>query len=170
METGWKLPLIIDASALIDYCESDLSILSLFSRTVQPVYVGKAALDKVEQLSESKARRNRIQVIMPDIDLALEAAKERGPLAYDDRETLLLARTHGWCCLTNDKALRRECQKERVQVQWGLEPMKILVSRSVITVTRALSVARKISLSNPAFVTATIVDQFEHEINRLKRR
>lgn len=168
METDWKLSLIVDASALIDYCESDLSILSRFSKTVQPVYVGKAALDKVEQLSESQARRSHINLVLPDIELALEAAQKRGPLAYDDHETLLLAKKHGWCCLTNDRALRRECRKERVQVQWGLEPMKTLVARSAITATNAILIARKISEVNP-FITDIIVAEFEQQIGRINR-
>ncbi|MEW6051730.1 MAG: hypothetical protein AB1644_11825 [Candidatus Zixiibacteriota bacterium] len=168
METDWKLSLIVDSSALIDYCESDLSILSLFSQTVQPVYVGKAALDNVKQLSETQARRIHIQIVIPDIALALEAAEKRGPLAYDDHETLLLAKSHGWCCLTNDKALRRECQNEGVQVRWGLEPMKILVAQSELTVARAILVAQEISKVNP-FITQKIVDEFSQQIRKIKR-
>lgn len=169
METDWKLSLIVDASALIDYCDSDLSILSRFSQTVQPVYVGKAALDKVQQLTESQARRSHINVVLPDIELALEAAKKRGPLAYDDHETLLLAKSHSWCCLTNDKVLRRECRKERVQVQWGLEPMKILVARGAITASNAILIARTISEINP-FITDRIIAEFEQQIWRIRRR
>ncbi len=168
METDWKLSLIVDASALIDYCESDLSVLSRFSQTVQPVYVGKAALEKVDQLSESQAHRSHINVVLPNIELALEAAEKRGPLAYDDHETLLLAKSHGWCCLTNDKALRRECRKERVQVQWGLEPMKTLVAQNELTVGRAILIAQKISEVNP-FITQKIVDVFEQQIRMIRR-
>lgn len=167
MGIDWKLPLILDASALIDYCKSDLSILSRFSREVQPVYVGKAALRKVRQLSEADARRNHITIVVPDLELALKAAETRGRLAYDDHETLLLAKVNDWCCLTNDKALRRECQKESVQVQWGLEPMRILVSRSLITAPQAILVARKISEVNP-YVTEKIVAEFEQQIVRIR--
>lgn len=152
MGIDWKLPLIVDASALIDYRESDLSILSRFSQEIQPVYVGKAALAKVRQLSEVDARRNHITIVVPDLELALKAAEIRGPLAYDDHETLLLAKVNDWCCLTNDRALRRECQKERVEVQWGLEPMKILVAQGDLTVARAILIAQEMSKVNP-FIT-----------------
>lgn len=168
MEIDWKLPLIVDASALIDYCESDLSILSRFAQEVLPVYIGKAAFDKVEQLSEALAHQHNITIFLPELELALQAAQARGSLAYDDHETLLIAKSKSWCCLTNDKALRRECLRESVQVRWGLEPMKMLVARKLITVPHAIRVALKMSNVNP-FITQKIVSDFEEQIRMIRR-
>ena len=169
MPVSWKQHVIVDANVLIDYCESDLSVLCLFSEKIQSVHIGKSTLNKVKQITEAEAEQNRLLIEIPSIELALEAAAKRGSLAYDDRETLLLAKENAWCCLTNDKPLRQECLDEKVRVLWGLEPMKILIFEGLMTTSQALQVARKISATNPAFITEKILARFEGQIKKIKR-
>jgi rRNA-processing protein FCF1 len=158
------LPFIVDANVLIDYCDSDLNMLSLVSQKVSAIHVSRSTLNKIGQLSEAQADKYNLVIQTPDLKTALEASKERGRLAKDDRETLLLAKEHGWTCITNDKALRRECEKDGVKVLWGLEPMKILIKQKLITSAKAIKIARLIRLNNSAYITQEILAKFEAEV------
>ncbi len=44
--------LIIDANVLIDYTNTDLSVLKLVANHLGPIHVPSVVLDEVEQLSE----------------------------------------------------------------------------------------------------------------------
>jgi hypothetical protein len=101
-------PLIVDASVLIDYRDTDFGILSLFSEHVQPCYVNLSTLHKVRRITESQAARHGLQVLMPDMEIAIFAAEQKGKgsLAPDDWETILLAEEKSLICLTNDKGMR----------------------------------------------------------------
>ena len=167
MPTGQTQPFIVDANVLIDYLDSDLDALSILSRKVSPVNIGRGAFDKVPRLNDTEAARFHIQIITPTLEIMGEAANKRGSLAYDDHETLLLAKINGWTCITNDKALRRECGTEKVAILWGLEPLRILVTDKFMKAERAITIARTIHANNPMFVTADIIARFESQISQL---
>jgi hypothetical protein len=105
----------------------------------------------------------------PGSETVVEASAARGALAYDDRETLLLARRHGWICITNDVALRNECEAEGIICLWGLEPMKALVERKVVSGTKVIAVAKKIQVANQ-YITEAIVNRFEQQIKEIEAR
>lgn len=161
---------IVDANVLIDYCNSDLSILEALSSRIGRVHIGKPAVDEVDQLTLEEARERGFTVVVPELEIALDAASKRGGLSFSDRVTLLLARENSWCCITSEKELRRECVKEGVSVLWGLEPMKILVANGAITPAKALKAARLIRVSNPAFITPEIIGRFEKQIGQIARQ
>ena len=102
-------PLIADANVLIDYVNSDVSVLALLAQHAGPLYVATPVLEKVEGLDRSECERLGMVVIEPTLDQLLEAGQARGRLAFDDRVCLILARDRAWSCVTNDKALRRAC-------------------------------------------------------------
>ena len=158
---------IIDANVLIDYCDSELDILSMYSQHVGDVYIARSTFNKVKQLKESQAEKYHLNIMTPDSDIITAAARSRGPLAYDDHETLLLAKANGLTCITNDKTLRRECKIEGVPNLWGLEPMKALVRRGVLARSKALIIAGKIQAKNPGFITDEIIKRFESEIKEI---
>jgi len=118
----------------------------------------------------SVAKRYNLKIETPDLEIASAASRPRGALAYDDRETLLLARLYGWTCITNDKPLRRECEVEGVPCLWGLEPMKALVEHNLITVSTALTIAKKIRGANPMFITEAIIQRFDTEISEIQAK
>jgi hypothetical protein len=72
-----------------------------------------------------------------------------------------------WACITNDKALRAECNDAGVKLQWGLEPMLSLVAAGLLDISEAESVAVRIHETNPAFVTRAIVTRFTNRLRRL---
>lgn len=157
-------PFIIDANVLIDYCKSDLLMLKLLATHISSVYISRSTFEKVNNMNENEAKRHQIVVQTPDLDILILSSQTRGPLAYDDRETLLLAKKYGWICITNDKPLRKECKKENVSVIWGLEPLKLLVLNHLIDPDKAISVANKIQKENPRYITVEIVERFINQI------
>lgn len=163
-----KTAYIIDANALIDYCDSDLQMISLFSQKLGSVYIARSTFDKVEQLNATIAKRNHLLIQMPDLDTIAAAAAERSSLAPDDKETLLLAKRNKWICITNDKPLRRECEAEGVTCLWGLESMKMLVQEGEISPSKAISVAKTIQIANPGFISDDIVGRFEKQVKKTK--
>lgn len=158
---------IIDADVLIDYRDSDISVLTLFSMQVGQLHVGRATLQKVRYVSEAQAKRNKLAVETPDLELAVKASQARGKLSYDDHETLLLAVQNNWICISNDIALRTECGKEGIELLWGLEPMKYLVKDSELPLNKALSIATMIQKGNPGYITDSILNRFEKQIREL---
>jgi len=163
-------PFIIDANVLIDYCKSDLGILELLSTKISPIYISRSTLENVNELMESEVAKHHLIVKTPDLQTLILATQVRGQLAVDDRETLLLAKKYGWICITNDKPLRKECEKESVSVLWGLEPLKILVENSLIKPEKAITVAKNIRKVNPRYITAEIVKRFEEQIIEIERK
>ena len=47
-------------------------------------------------------------------------------LSFQDQLCLLIAKENSWVCATNDKQLRGQCEKDGVEVIWGLEIMVLL--------------------------------------------
>ena len=88
-------------------------------------------------------------------------------LALDDHVCLVMARDHGWCCLTNDRALRNACGREGVPVLWGLEAMLGLVEAGLLLPENAIEVATLIHSGNPAFVASALLAEFERKVLRL---
>lgn len=158
---------IIDADVLIDYRDSDINVLGLFSKKVGPLYIGRATFQKIKRVSEAEARRQSMVVITPGLGLAVAASQGRGKLSYDDHETLLLAAQNNWNCISNDNALRTECSQEAVNVLWGLEPMKYLVKVNSLSLNKALSVAKLIQKSNPDYITDDILKRFDEQLREI---
>jgi len=165
-----KSSYIVDANVLIDYCDSDLQMLSLLSEKLGPVHIARSTFDKVQQLTKTVAKKNHLLIKTPDSETIIAASTVRGSLAYDDRETLLLAKSHGWICITNDKPLRRECKTERVACLWGLEPMRILVEQRIVLASHALTVAKKIQLAHPGSIYDDIVNRFEKQVKEIQTK
>lgn len=159
---------IIDANVLIDYCNTDLGVLEVFSLEIGPIYIAADVLYEVNQLSRSAAKKHRFLIIEPDLDLMIEAAERRPGLSFEDNLTLLLAKKNRLCCITAEKPLRRYCQDENIPVIWGLEPMKFLVEGGHLSAIDALAVAKAIHETNPLFITIEILSNFTDQIHKLQ--
>jgi hypothetical protein len=151
--------LILDACVLIDFCESDQSILALVSKHVGKIHVASPVFEEVGQLDESSARTLGIDVVEPDLEMLAAAARTRGRMSVQDRLCFLLAKANGWTCVSNDGALRRVCLAEGVELLWGLEMMGLAVEAGALPGDVAEAVARVIQESNP-YVTEEIVAAF----------
>ncbi|MCJ7484169.1 MAG: hypothetical protein MUO31_14545 [Thermodesulfovibrionales bacterium] len=159
---------VIDANVLIDYTDSDFSILVLFSEHIGMIHVITDVLEKVEQLNEAECRRLGLAITEPTLEQYLEAGQKIPGLAFDDILCLILARDHHWTLISNDKALRRACKGNNVSLLWGLEPMLPLVEKNLLPSSQTQKTADRIHALNPGFVNQQILERFSKKINTLK--
>ncbi len=156
--------LIVDANVLIDYARTDPSILALCANHLGPVYIPSVILDEVDQLDETDCESLGLSVVEEPLEILTAAAAKRGPLSFEDRICLLLARENKWTCVTNEKPLHRACEQEGVEHIWGLRLMIELVRAEQLTEDGAMEVAQAIHQVNPRYITAEILGRFAAEI------
>ncbi|MHB8143735.1 MAG: hypothetical protein ACYDGX_08765 [Thermoleophilia bacterium] len=157
--------LILDANVVIDFCQSDIHVLSAITSKVGQLFLATPVLDEVRSLDKEKCADLGIILVEPEIEHVVMAEERRGALSFEDHLCLILARDRGWTCVTNEKLLRKECRKEKISVVWGLELLAILHEQGGITKTRAKQVARAIHETNPRYISARILRDFEKQID-----
>lgn len=160
MGTPKRTLLILDACVLIDYCQADVSVLGLINQHVGVVHVAAPVLAEVDGLDEGAAVNLGLQIVFPDFELAASAANTPGPLSFEDRLCLLLAKQKGWTCVTNDATLRRACEADGVAVLWGLEPLALAVEGGDLLAAEAIELAQRIHQANSRYITAAILQRF----------
>jgi len=159
--------LIVDANVLIDYTNSDISVLALVSRHVGHIYVPSVILDEVDGLTEEDCLSLGFTVVDEPIEILLTAGETRGALSFEDHVCLLLAAENEWTCVSNDKPLHRACVDESVAVMWGLRLMLELVDANHLEKDSAIEVAEAIQVSNPRHITPKIIEEFKRKVNLL---
>lgn len=159
--------LIVDANVLIDYSNSDLSMLTLVSQHVGSIHVPSVILDEVDGLTEEECINFGLIVVEEPIEILLEAGATRGALSFEDHVCLLLAAQNEWTCVTNDKPLHKACSEEDVSVVWGLRLLIHLVEVAQLDRDSAIDVARAIQASNPRHITPEIIDEFVRKIDSI---
>ena len=160
--------MVIDASVLIDYRDSDRTVLGLISAHVGQLCIPSPVLGEVLHMTEDDCASLGLYVVEPTIDHLLSVPRAPGPLSFQDHLSLIVARTNGWCCLTNDGRLRKECKAQGVAVMWGLEPLGILVAAGVVSAQHARNVAVAVHHANSRFITREIVRRFLEGIGILE--
>ena len=155
--------LVPDANVLIDYAEGDKEVLSLIARHIAAMHVPSPVLEEVRKLPAREAARLGVEVIQPTLAQATEAAQATGPTSFKDRLCLVVARDNGWACLTNDKPLRKACQKAGIRCIWGLEAMALLVQAGRLSPKRAWAAAQRIAASSP-YITKALLGRFKEQI------
>jgi predicted nucleic acid-binding protein len=158
---------VIDANVLIDYTDSDPSILTLFSKNIGTIHIIPDVLEKVEQLNMKECCRLGLVIAEPTLEQYLEAGKKIPGLAFDDTLCLILARDNHWTLISTDKALRSACKKARISLLWGLELMLPLVEKNLLSSSQAQKTAARIHALNPKFVHQQILDRFTRRIIKL---
>ncbi len=96
-------------NVLIDYANSELSVLTLAAHHIGPLYVPNVVLDEVEQLTEGDCESFGLTVLDEPVEILLAAGEKRGALSFEDHVCLLLAKDNDWICVSNDKPLHRAC-------------------------------------------------------------
>jgi len=153
--------LLMDANVLIDFCDSDRTVIPLISKHIGRVHVAMPILlEEVEQFKDFDWTELGIVGVEPSLELATQAAQRRAGLSFHDQLCLFLARDNGWTCVTNDGRLRRECADEGIATLWGLEVIALLVEDAVLAVEVAEGIGRAIHAANPKFITTQILDRF----------
>ena len=152
--------LLADADVLIDYRESDLTVLELVVRHAGRVAVVPSVLEEVRGVTAARAARLGIEVIKVTTDQMLQAAEVESSVSFNDRLCLVVCREEGWTCVTNDGALRRLCKRHSVETRFGLGLMVDLVAAGVLTRRRAVSVARRMQIANPLHINDRVLTRF----------
>lgn len=156
--------LLSDADVLIDYRDSDLSILALVVQHLAPVHVVRDVVDEVDDLSLARCEELGLTVIEvePQVLLQLSALPRR--LSRYDRLSLHVCQENDWICVTNDRLLRRTCNEHNVRTRWGLQLMLDLVSAGGLSASRALKTARRIHANNPHHISKKILKRFSSRL------
>ena len=121
------------------------------------LYLPTPVLAEIEEITEVGCIQLGIKLIEPNIEQVEQASQERGALSFQDNLCLILAREHGWTIVTNDKALRRKCEKEGIPLIWGIELICMLVESGGLPAGQARDIILKIQEINPKFITEGIV-------------
>ena len=162
--------LLADADVLIDYRESDLTILKLVAEHVGRVAVIPPVLDEVKGVTAKDCRRLGIEVVEVETEQMLRAAVFETGVSFTDCLCLVVCMEEAWTCVTNDGALRRLCKRHGVATRFGLGLMVDLVSCTALTRRQAVAVARRMHVSNPRHINAHVLTRFQNELDKRSRR
>lgn len=160
-ESGTSTALVLDANVLIDFCQTDRSLLPLVSLHLGEVRVPLPILEEeIEQLGSEDWVGLGIVPVEPSLELLEAAAARRAGLSFHDHLCLLVAREHGGRCVTNDGRLRRACAAERVPALWGLEMLALLVEARALGLAEAERLARAVQRVNPMYINERVIERF----------
>lgn len=148
--------LILDACVLIDFLAADETVISGITHHIGVVHVASTVVAEVDGLDAVKATELGMRVVDPPFELLTRAASHRGRLSFPDHVCLLLAVEQAWTCVSNDGALRRQCESEGVPVLWGLELLAMLVEARGMPADAAIEIAQAIAAVNPYIKTETL--------------
>jgi rRNA-processing protein FCF1 len=161
--------MIMDACVLIDFLKADRSILQLVVKHVGPLHVASPVLDEVNEIeNENEIVELGLVIVEPEIEDAYTAASQTGPISFQDRICLLAAKRYGFSCVTNDKNLRKLCEKEKVPLLWGLQLLAELHHFGGLPAEDARDIAGRIQKTNPKHITPKILTRFTNLIQKSK--
>ena len=161
--------LLADADVLIDYRDSELTVLKLVAQHVGRVAVIPPVLDEVHGLTAGLCARLDIEVIEVETEQMLQAAEVESSVSFNDRLCMVVCRDEGWTCVTNDGALRRLCKRHGVKSRYGLGLMVDLTAVGVLPRGQAVAVARKIQASNPLHINERVMKRFQSALAKTSR-
>lgn len=157
MATRKKRFLILDANILIDFLKSDQTIIKLICKYVGQIFLATPVLSEINEIDESDCSELGINLVDPDLEHLVLASEAKGPLSFQDKICLFLAKERGWVCVTNDIPLRQRCEAEGVSLIWGIELICILVESGGLPAKDAKVIILDIKRQNPKYITDDIV-------------
>lgn len=155
---------VLDANILIDYKDSDLNILSLFSQKLGTLYVPVQVAAEVKNLSLQDLANHQLIIYEPDLMELSTAYAYKGALSPEDYLCFLVAQKYKWCCVTNEKRLRNECERNNIATVRGLRLLIELCQKGHITKSDAEVIAHKIHTVNPKHISESILQDFRSEL------
>ena len=149
---------VLDSDVLIDYCDSDLTILELVARHVARLIVLRPVLDEVSGLTEADCGRLGIEILDVETRRLIEAAGLEEPtLSFTERLCMHVCAEdgwrEGWVYVTNDDEIEYICHHyPGARTVYGLSLLRFLVEDGVLSTERAISLARQIGKSSPLHI------------------
>lgn len=168
MKSAGKTFLILDANVLIDLFQCDKMILPLISQYVGQIAVATTILEEIKGFTVDDCLELGISLIEPSLDHVLSAADKPGPLSFYDWLCFLLAKDGNWTCVTNDKALRKQCCSHNLSVMWELEMLCLLVEAGGLSSEQCKDLILSIKEKNPFYITDAIIESAFSRLNNTK--
>ena len=113
--------LIVDANVLIDYFNSDFSILKEVNRYVGQILVpDRLLVYEVPGINLQDCQQVGIKIITPKKNISKIAEKRIGQLSFIDRLIFHLAKDSKFDVITNDSDLQKICKSHNIKVKRGL--------------------------------------------------
>lgn len=159
--------LLADADVLIDYRQSDFSVLALVVRHVGRVVVLAPVLDEVREVTATACAEIGIEIVEVETERMLQAAEIESQVSFNDRLCLVMCRENEWTCVTNDGALRRLCERHGVETRFGLGLLVDLVAAGALTRARAEDIARRIHATNPLHINERVLRRLADALDAL---
>lgn len=72
---------------------------------VGQIILATPVLSEINQIDKCVCIELGVKLIEPKLEQVMLAAVKKGPLSFQDNICLILAKKHGWTCVTNDKPL-----------------------------------------------------------------
>lgn len=113
------MTLIVDANVLIDYADTDLSVLALYSTHIAPIRVPLAVADEVDSLGRADYENHHLGLIEETLEIARTASGGGGGLSYPDWVCLLTAERTGATCVSKDTSLLNRCSHAGIPTKRG---------------------------------------------------
>ncbi len=158
--------LILDACVLIDFWDTDPSLLTLVIRHVGAIHVAETVLSEAKSVPRDGVIEAGVIPVEPSFEVMSLAAVRRRGLSFADHVCLLLAKDGRWTCVTNDGRLRRACAEDAVSVLWGLELVLQLARSGGIDAKAAERVGQSMAAKN-RYLTDAVLKNFEAKLRRL---
>lgn len=155
--------LITDSCVLIDYFRYGKDALLALASSVRVVVPDVLVADELADIDSGELLDAGIESIATPTELLTEAMSRSRPLSFYDWTCFLIAKNERWTLVTNDAKLKRQCEADDVNVQWGLWPLVNIVKAGLFSKERAVSIVQAMAEGNPR-LTAAIVNDFRKRI------
>ena len=160
-----KLPL--DANVIIDYQNTSMTPLILLNRYVGKVHVLPDIISEVRGLAIADCERYGFVIVEAAPEQKITAELEKSmKLSFQDHLCRLVAASSNFVCITNDKELLKECEKDGVATLRGLKLMELIVSKGGMLGHEAVAIAKQIQKTNP-HITHKVVATFKKNISAI---
>ena len=156
--------LLIDANVIIDYQNADMTPLVLLNRYVGKAHVLPEIVREVKGLAIADCQRYGFVIVEATPEQKITAEIEKNmKLSFQDHLCRIVAASSNFVCVTNDKELLKECEKDGIATLRGLKLMEIIVSKSGMSGHDAIAIAEQIQKTNP-HITQKIIETFKKNI------
>ena len=157
--------LILDANVLIDFHQVGIELLGLFVVHLGPVFIPMEVLKEARALSLEACVSLGATIVEASFNDLTEASSEsKARLSFEDTLCLVMARSNGWTCVTNDRALRKSCKDAGVPIKWELEAITEIHKAGGLTKEKALDYGLAIQACNAGYVTEEIMVRFRSSL------
>ena len=155
---------LIDADVLIDFQNSNFSVLQAVNQFIGNIYSLREIREEVIGLTFEDCHQVGLNIIKPKEHVKVQAKITRGKLSENDRLNLYTAIDSDFVLVTNDSDLLRACKENKVKALRGLRLLIILFKKSNIPVQDIIQIAEEIHKSNPIHISKEIFDSFCDEV------